>query len=196
MWENLSAAPILESTRIVWFRVIQDLIPTNERLQRIRMVQTDTCRKCTMKDTLEHRITACGEGSDICELSKGLIAQMLRTTPSKIPNDWFLHPQFRTRPATRHRAILWTLEQVILFRTQQTRTLILQDFMDFLQRSRWKFNCSKKGETVWATISQSRIRAVGESANKTDEEQQDKCEPPTRDITIAEFCNTGQKTSR
>jgi len=53
----------------------------------------------------------------------------------------------------------------------------------------------KKGETVWATISQSRIRVVGEPVNKTDEEQQDKCEPPTRDITIAEFCNTGQKTS-
>ena len=36
VWENLSAAPILESTRIVWFQVIHDLIPTNERLQRIR----------------------------------------------------------------------------------------------------------------------------------------------------------------
>jgi len=70
VWENLSAEPILESTRIVWFRVIHDLIPTNERLQRIRMVQTETYRKYTMKDTLEHRITACGEGSDIWEHSK------------------------------------------------------------------------------------------------------------------------------
>ena len=54
----------------------------NERLQQIRMVQMDTCRKCTMKDTLEHRITACGEGRDIWEHSRSLIAQMLRTTPS------------------------------------------------------------------------------------------------------------------
>ena len=51
VWQNLSAAPILESTRIVRFRVIHGLIPTNERLQRIRMVQTNTCRKCKMKDT-------------------------------------------------------------------------------------------------------------------------------------------------
>jgi len=77
VWENLSTAAVLESTRIVWFRVIHDLIPTNERLQRIRIVQTDTFRKCTMKDTLEHRITACGEGRDIWELSKSLIGQML-----------------------------------------------------------------------------------------------------------------------
>ena len=46
---------------------------------------------------------------------------------------------------------------------------------------------------MWATISQSRIRAVGEPAHKTDEKQQDKCEPPTRDITIVEFSNTGQE---
>ena len=60
VWGNLSAAPVPESTRIDWFRVIHDLIQTNERLQRIRMVQTDICRKCTMKDTLEHKIKACG----------------------------------------------------------------------------------------------------------------------------------------
>ena len=52
VWGNLSAAPVPESTRIDWFRVIHDLIQTNERLQRISMVQTDICRKCTMKDTL------------------------------------------------------------------------------------------------------------------------------------------------
>jgi len=104
-----------------------------------------TCRKCTMKDTLEHRITACGEGRDIWEHSKSLIAKMLQTTPSKISDDWLLHPQFQTRPSTCHRAILRTLAQVILFRTQQTRTLTVQDFMDFLQRSRWKLTCSKKG---------------------------------------------------
>jgi len=130
VWENLNAAPVLKSTRIVWFRVIHDLIPTNERLQRIRMVQTDICRKCSMKDTLEHRITACGDGRDIWKHSKSLITEMMRTTPSKIPDDWLLQPQFQTRPSTRHRAILWTLAQVTLFRTQQTRTLTFQDFMD------------------------------------------------------------------
>jgi hypothetical protein len=134
-----------ESTRIDWFRVIHNLNPTNELLQRIRMVQTDICRKCTMKDTLEHRITACGEGRDIWEHSKSLIAQLLRTMPSSIPDDWLLHPQLHTWPPQRDRAILWTLAQVILFRTQQTRTLTIPYFMDFLQRPRWKLTRSKKG---------------------------------------------------
>jgi len=54
VWDNLSAAPVPKSTRIARSRVIHDLIPKNERLQGIMMVQTDTCRKCTMKNTLEH----------------------------------------------------------------------------------------------------------------------------------------------
>jgi hypothetical protein len=65
-----------------------------------------------MKDKLEHRITACGEGRDILEHSKSLIAQILRTTPSRIPDDWLLHPQLQTWPSKRHRALLWTLAQV------------------------------------------------------------------------------------
>jgi len=35
VWDNLSAAPVPESTRMAWFRVIHGLIATNERLKRI-----------------------------------------------------------------------------------------------------------------------------------------------------------------
>ena len=65
VWDNLNETPVSDSTRIIWYQIIHDIIRTNERLQRIRMVQTDTCRKCTMKDTLEHRLSACGEGHKI-----------------------------------------------------------------------------------------------------------------------------------
>jgi hypothetical protein len=109
---------------------------------------------CNMKDTLEHRITDCEEGRAAWEHSKRLMACMLRTIPARIPDEWLLHPQFHIWPPKRRRAILWTLAQVILFRTQQTRTLKLQDFMDFPQRSRWKPTRSKRGGIVWETISQ------------------------------------------
>ena len=95
VWDNLSEAPLPESTRIAWFRVIHEIIPTNERLQRIRMVQMDTCRNCTMKDTLEHGITACREGRAIWKHSKSLIIRVLRTIPTRIPDDWLLHPQIQ-----------------------------------------------------------------------------------------------------
>ena len=133
-----------ESSRIVWYRVIDGIITTNERLRRIRMVQTDTCSRCNRTDTLEYRITECGAGRAIWDHAKNLIAQMLRTTPDSIPDDWLINPQFRIRTPKCLEAILWMLAQVILFRTQQERTLAVQDFLVFLQRSRWKLSQSKK----------------------------------------------------
>ena len=166
VWENLSTAPVPESSRIVWYRVIHDIITTNERLHRIKMVKTDTSRRCNRTDTLEHRITECGAGRAIWNYAKNLIAQMLRTTPNSIPDDWLIHPQFRIRTPKCRGAILWMLAQVILFRTQQERTLTLQDFLDFLQRSRWKLYQSKKGRNgVGNYLSVMDPRMVGASAN-------------------------------
>jgi hypothetical protein len=86
------------------------------------MAPKNICRLCEMRDTLDHRLTACGEGRAIWEYAKSLMTQMLRTILSRIFDDWLLHPQFRIWPPKRRRAILWTLAQTILFRTQQQRT--------------------------------------------------------------------------
>lgn len=170
VWNNLSEASLPVSTRIAWFRAIHEL---NEHLQRIRMVQTDTCRNCTVKDTLEYRITACGEGRAIWEHSKSLAAR-LRTIPAGLPDDWLLHAQFQIWPPKRRRAILWTLPQVILFRTQKTRTLTLQELMDFMQRSRWKLTRSKKArDSVGNSLSVMNWRIVGVPTNNGVNEQQE-----------------------
>ena len=145
VWKNMSEAHLPESTRAAWYRVIHDITPTKERLSRIKLAQTDTCRHCKAKDTLEHRLTLCGEGKEIWEYTKTLMARMLRTSPTPIPNDWLVHPQFQIWPPKRQRAILWTLANVVLFRTQQQWNLTLQDYTDFLQRSKWEVMCRKKG---------------------------------------------------
>ena len=110
----------------------------------VKMAQTDNCRHCASKDTLEHRLIVC-EGKAIWEYSKTLTARMLRTTPTRLPDDWIMHPQFHIWSPKRHHALLWTLANVVLFRLQQQRNLTLQDYMDFLQRSKWKLMCTKKG---------------------------------------------------
>jgi len=61
-WKKLNKAPVPKTTRGVWYRVIHEIIHKNERLHLINMVQTDTCRECASKDTLEHRLLVCGEG--------------------------------------------------------------------------------------------------------------------------------------
>ena len=54
VWKNLWEAHLPESRRAAWYKVIHDILPTNDRLHKIRMTSTDSCRICYKKDTLEH----------------------------------------------------------------------------------------------------------------------------------------------
>lgn len=119
VWRNLNDAPVPDSTRILWYSVFHELVPANERLIRIQRTTTDACRHCAMKDTLEHRLTNGGERRLIWEYARGLLAGMLKTVPSRIPEDWLLHPQLKIWPLKRRRAIVWILAQMVLFRSQQ-----------------------------------------------------------------------------
>ena len=46
----------------------------------------------------------------------------------------------------RRRAVLWVLANLVIFRTQQQRELTLQDFIEFMKRSKWKLYQSHKRE--------------------------------------------------
>jgi hypothetical protein len=83
-------------------------------------------------------------GKEIWGYARNKMAQILRTEPGKIQEEWLLHPQIW--PPKRNRAILWILAQVILFRTQTRWKLTLQDFMDFMRCERRKL-LSKEGAT-------------------------------------------------
>ena len=110
------------------------------------MVPTDMCRKCDRTDTLSHRLTEGGEGEQISAWIKQRLAWILLTIPERIPSDWLLLPHFTLRPPRRRRAVLWVLANLVIFRTQQRRELALQDFIDFMKRSKWKLYQSHKRE--------------------------------------------------
>jgi len=62
LWKNLHETAVPESSRAAWYRVIHDIIPTNDRLHRMGLALTDRCRICGKKDTFENRFIDCGEG--------------------------------------------------------------------------------------------------------------------------------------
>ena len=89
-----------------------------------------------------------------CPLSMLLFALCLnpriRTLdPERIPVQWLTRPQFNICPRKRHRAVLWTLAKLVIFRTQQRRDLTLHDFIDFMRRTKWKmYQAQKRNEHV------------------------------------------------
>ena len=98
VWKNLGEEPVPETTKAAWYKVIHDILPTNVRLSRIRMIPTDACRKCDRTDTLSHRLIECGEGEQIWTRTKQLLVWILRTIAEWIPSDWVLRPHFTLWP--------------------------------------------------------------------------------------------------
>jgi len=146
VWKNLGEAPVPGATKAAWYKVIHDILLTNVRLFRIRMVPTDTCRTCDRTDTLSYRLIECEEGEQIWTWTRERLAWILRTIPERIPSDWLLRPHFTLWPPRRRSAVLLVLDNLVIFRTQQQRELTLQDFIDFMKQSKWKLYQSHKRE--------------------------------------------------
>ena len=98
IWKNLNEAPLPEAMRVTWYLVIHKIIPTNQLLYLLKMVQKYTYLHFAAMHTLEHRLIVCGERKSIWKLFKTLMARMLRKTATWVPHDWIMHPQFHIWP--------------------------------------------------------------------------------------------------
>jgi hypothetical protein len=56
VWANLHATWAADAIKVNWFKVIHDILPTNERLYTIRLTGTPLCLNCGEHDTVIHRI--------------------------------------------------------------------------------------------------------------------------------------------
>ena len=121
-----------------WYVVIQDILPTNARLRRIRLVGSPLCHHFGEPDTIQHRVTGCGEGARIWNWTKRRITWILRTDPYHKPPDCTTRFQFQLWPPQRHRAVFWILAQMLWYRINEVRACTEQDYSDFLGRTSWK----------------------------------------------------------
>ena len=131
MWKNIHCTPLSGGTKAVWYKVIHNILPTNVRLNKIRISPTDKYNNCGMHDTIQHRLIECGEGQHTWQWTTQKIALILRTTPTQIPSEWLLRPQCALWPPTRRRAVMWILANV-LYRTRPNQVLTLRDFIAFM----------------------------------------------------------------
>ena len=154
IWKNLKTAPISEADKAVWYRTIHDILPTDERLHRIKMSPTDNRKECDNKDTLMRRLSVCGEGQSMWEWTRKFIAMMLRTTPAKIPNEWLLRPQFYLWHFTTSTCGTMGVIGFVTFRINHQRGPPLQDLMVFVRILNRKCTNSQAGIGELRTPSQ------------------------------------------
>lgn len=101
--------------RSAWYTVIHDLLPTNTRLQRIRLVDTDNGAQCGKQDTTLHQLTECRLGRETWEWTRTRIAWIHRTDPRRVPTEWFLRPCFQLWPRHKKQATLWILANMVFY---------------------------------------------------------------------------------
>ena len=90
------------------------------------MVPTDKCGNCDTVDTVEHCLIECGEVKRIWKWTRERLARMVGTDPERITVE-------RLTRRKLHRALLWTLANLVIFRTQQRRDLTLHDIIEFMR---------------------------------------------------------------
>ena len=64
IWLSISGKHLTTNIRATWYRVVH-IIPTNERLHKIRLRESPLCQWCRQTDTIWHRITACKDAENI-----------------------------------------------------------------------------------------------------------------------------------
>jgi len=116
-----------------WYRAIHDIVPTQDRLNKINMAATNLCRHCNAKDNLPHRLSECGEGQIMWDWTSERLAMILRAHMRSIRDGWLLRLTVSIWPPKRRRVVLWMLA----YRLQQRHKLNCHDY-DFLRRSKWK----------------------------------------------------------
>jgi hypothetical protein len=85
IWHNLHTAPVNDTMKGEWYKIIHDLTPRNARLHKIHLSNTDKCKIFTMTDTLVHRITEFGEGDVTWEWARRKMAMIIRIDLKYIP---------------------------------------------------------------------------------------------------------------
>jgi hypothetical protein len=94
VWDNLRSTWAPESIKSTWYKLMHDILSTNERLRAINLSDTAQCKACGNHDTILHRNTDCGTGIVIWEWTRRRVASVLRMNPPHIPKDCIVRPQF------------------------------------------------------------------------------------------------------
>jgi hypothetical protein len=143
VWTNLHSPGVTDTLTSTWYIAVHDLIPTNVGLAAIHLMDAISCNRCGQPDSLQHRITDCGEGPVIWNWTRAKVGLILRMDPKHTPRTWPLRPDFHYWPPQRQTALIWILAYLVYYRVQTHRRLSLRDFMDFLKRARWKVHFRK-----------------------------------------------------
>jgi hypothetical protein len=145
VWRNVHRSHLPATVTTEWYVVINDIVPTRQRLADINVVRDTVCIRCGAHDTITHRLYTCAQGPVIWTWIKAAIATILRVDHRTIPDAWAHCPRYTLWPSHRHPSVTWILAQYVSYRMQVQSGQSLKDFKFYIGKERWEvYRCPKR----------------------------------------------------
>lgn len=114
VWNNISSKVLSSDARTAWYKAVNNIISTNERLFAIGLSDTNLCSKCHLIDTVPHRFM-CGDRVVNWKWTSEKIAKLTRTSADNISPDILYRPQESYFPKQKNNAVIWLLGKYISY---------------------------------------------------------------------------------
>ena len=109
VWENLNNESLTSQVFSSWYKIVHDIVPVNQRLNKINLEQTSICKLCNGEDTLLHRLTSCNKVIGYWKYVRKKIAAILRTRDYNIKSGVLIYPDFKFPFKQRNNSLCWII---------------------------------------------------------------------------------------
>lgn len=136
VWKNISLKIHSSEVLSSWYTVINNVVPTNEKLNRIGLSDTPNCIKCGLIDTLKHRFTCSGHLLNWKWVRKRL-AFLTRSSENNFTTDILLWPDTAFYPQTKNNTVMWLLGHYVNYIINHKGDDNTIDFQDYMVTAYW-----------------------------------------------------------
>ena len=137
VWKNISHSSLSTKVRSEWYKAVHDLIPTNQRLHRINMVNGGNCKICGKLDSLQHRLTECSITKGIWRHLAVQLACVYRRHIEAIVPTILLYPQYKFKKNSKMKLVNHLIGSTVFYILSNSRCNE-EDYKLFLQKEKLK----------------------------------------------------------
>lgn len=114
IWHNISFTGLDFAAISAWYRLVNNIVATNDRLYSIGKCETNLCIKCNLVDTVIHRLTCSGQLKNWYWL-RDSIALLTRSSPDYISSEILYRPQIKYYPQAKNNAVHWIMGKFVSY---------------------------------------------------------------------------------
>lgn len=136
IWKNINNNILTTDVKAVWYDIVNEKVPTGEKLYKINLKPDPLCDHCQLVDTLAHTFV-CRDRNTIWKWTRKKLAIINRTSEAAISVQEILYPEWNLYPSMKHNSYSWLLGNFINYIIRNKNTT-LEEFMIYIKEEHYK----------------------------------------------------------